>query len=82
MLSTSSPRMISIASKLSRSIGPPEFFTPGTKWIGIGQTSGKLTFRTAAARSSVPAGTTQCGISTSPTLEVIMPLAMTASTSS
>ena len=76
-VSTSSPRIISIDSKVVRSSFPSRFFTPGIKRIGSGHTSSMRTLLAAFARSSADAGATTWGISVSPTLDVIIPEATT-----
>ena len=54
--SVSSPRIISIIPKLSRSTGPAKLRTPGMKWIGNGAISGKVCVRIASCRSPTDAG--------------------------
>lgn len=73
--SVSSPRIISIIPKLSRSTGPAKLRTPGMKWIGNGAISGKVCVRIASCRSPTDAGAGTCRISSSPMSLVIMPYA-------
>ena len=75
-LSTSSPRIMSMASIFSRSKGPSPFLIPGIKQMGMGQISGREISAILAASSFTPAGAVIHGTTTSPTSEVIMPLPM------